>query len=85
MEVERVNIFWNAEKRNELNHGGQLDLAHILKSKLHVLEHITNDYVRSNVKSLVGRLESLLATIIRRKISWYGHVRGHKNLCKTFT
>lgn len=64
--------------RKEMNHGGQLDLAHILKSKLHVLEHKTNGYVRSNVKSLVGQQESPLATFIHRKISWFGHVTWHK-------
>ena len=36
------------------------------------LEHKTNDWVRSKINFLVGPQEPLLATVKRRKLSWFG-------------
>ena len=47
------------------------------------VEHRTNTYVRSNVESLVGPQEPLLACVKRRKLTWFGHVMRHDSLCKT--
>ena len=41
------------------------------------LVHKTNDWVRSKSNFLVGPQESLLATIKRRKLAWFGHVARH--------
>ena len=56
-----------------------------LRKLLHIsyLDHKTNEYVWSKVKSLVGPQEPLLATIKRRKLAWFGHTTRHDSLCKT--
>jgi hypothetical protein len=46
-------------------------------------EHKTNDYVRQQVTTYVGKQEPLLATVKRRKLAWYGHVSRHESLSKT--
>ena len=46
-------------------------------------EKKTNEYVRSQVESLVGPQEPLLAIVKRRKLTWYGHVTRHNTLPKT--
>ena len=46
-------------------------------------EHKTNDYVHSQVKDMIGIQESLLSTVKRRKLAWFGHVTRHNNLSKT--
>jgi hypothetical protein len=51
--------------------------------RISYIEHRTNEYVRSKVASLVGPQEPLLATVKRRKLTWYGHVARHDGLCKT--
>jgi hypothetical protein len=51
--------------------------------RISYLEHKTNDYVRSKVRSYVGPQESLLSTVKRRKLAWFGHVNRHDSLCKT--
>ena len=38
------------------------------------LEHKTNDWVRSKIKSLVGPQEPLLVTVKKRKLAWFRHV-----------
>ena len=40
-------------------------------------EHKTNEYVWQQVNILAGRREFLLSTVIRRKLSWFGHVCRH--------
>ena len=35
-------------------------------------EHMTNDWVRSKISFRVGSQESLLATVKRRKLAWFG-------------
>jgi hypothetical protein len=51
--------------------------------KFSYLDRKTNDFVRSEVYSLVGYQEPLLATIKRRKLAWFGHVTRHDTLSKT--
>ena len=46
-------------------------------------EKKTNDYVRSQVTSLDGPQEPLLAVIKRRKMQWFSHVTRHDTLPKT--
>ena len=43
----------------------------------------TNDFVRAQVTSRAGPQEPLLATIKRRKLTWFGHVTRHNSLPKT--
>ena len=38
------------------------------------IEHKTNEYVWQQVDILAGRQELLLSTVMRRKLSWFGHV-----------
>ena len=47
------------------------------------LEHKTDDWVRSKINSLVSLQESLLATVKRRKLAWFGHVTRPDSLSKT--
>ena len=47
------------------------------------LEHKTNDWVRSKINFLGGPQGSLLATVKRRKLAWFGHVSRHDSLFKT--
>ena len=47
------------------------------------LEHETNDWVRSKISFLVGPQEPLLATVKRRELAWYGHLKRHNSLSKT--
>jgi hypothetical protein len=51
--------------------------------KISWTEHKTNVYVRTRVEALAGPQEPLLATVKRRKLSWYGHVTRHQSLAKT--
>ena len=46
-------------------------------------EHKTNAFIRECIENLAGPQEPLLATIKRRKLSWFGHVNRHNNLPKT--
>ena len=46
-------------------------------------EHKTNEYVRKRMEELVGPQETLLATVKRRKLKWFGHVTRHDSLSKT--
>ena len=45
-----------------------------LRELLHIsyFEHMTNDWVRSKISFRVGSQESLLATVKRRKLAWFG-------------
>lgn len=46
--------------------------------------HKTSDCVRTKVKSIVGRKESLLATINkRRRMSWFAYATQPNGLCET--
>ena len=47
------------------------------------LEHMTNDWVRSKINSLVGPQQPRLATVERRKLAWFGHVTRPDSLSKT--
>ena len=47
------------------------------------MNHKTNEYVRNMTATLVGPQPPLLATVKRRKLSWFGHVTRHDSLCKT--
>ena len=47
------------------------------------LEHKTNDWLRSKINFLVGPQELLLATVKRRKLTWFGNVTRHDSLSKT--
>ena len=51
--------------------------------RISYLGHKTNDYVRSTITSLVGPHEPLLATVKRRKLTWFGHITRHDSLSKT--
>ena len=51
--------------------------------RISYMEHKTNDYVRAIVNTNVGPQEPLLATVKRRKLTWFGHVTRHDSLCKT--
>ena len=53
-----------------------------LLGKLKVL-HKTNDWVQSKINFLVGLQEPLLATVRRRKLTWFQHVTHHDSLSKT--
>ena len=46
-------------------------------------DHKTNDFVRDQIKQLAGPQEPLLATIKKKKLTWYGHVARHNTLPKT--
>ena len=43
----------------------------------------TDDFVHAQVTSRAGPQEPLLATIKRRKLTWFGHVTRHNSLPKT--
>ena len=45
-------------------------------------ERKTNEFVRTSVNNLVGAQEPLLATVKRRKLTWYGHICRHDSLSK---
>ena len=45
--------------------------------------HMTNELVLTQITSLAGPQEPLLATVKRRKLSWFGHVTRHNSLPKT--
>ena len=47
------------------------------------LEHKTNDWVRSEINSLVGPQEPLPATVKKWKLAWFGHVTRQDSLSKT--
>ena len=51
--------------------------------RISYLEHKTNDWVRSKIDFLVGPQESLLATVKRRQLAWFGHITRHGSLSKT--
>ncbi len=50
---------------------------------IHYWEHKTNQFVRDMVTSLVGPQETILQTVKRRKLAWFGHVVRHDSLAKT--
>ena len=45
--------------------------------------HKTNDWMRGKINFFVGPEEPLLATVVRRKLAWFGHVTHHDRLSKT--
>ncbi|GFS15300.1 hypothetical protein ElyMa_004929100 [Elysia marginata] len=45
--------------------------------------HVTNESVRELVIAYVGPQEPLLATVKRRKLTWFGYVTRHDSLSKT--
>ena len=47
-----------------------------------VLEHKTNDWVRSRINFSVGPEGLPLTTVRRRKLAWFGHVTRHDSLSK---
>ena len=46
-------------------------------------ERKTNEYVLLQVHKLAGKQESLLSTVRRRKMKWFGHIVRHDSLTKT--
>ena len=46
-------------------------------------DHVTNDEVRNKITAVVGPLETLLSTVKRRKLRWFGHVVRSNGLAKT--
>ena len=58
------------------------------KSYRHILviscrEHKTNVFVYNTIEEIVGKTEHILTTIMRRKMSYFGHVMRHDSLHKT--
>ena len=47
------------------------------------LEHKTNEYVWEKIKSITCHQETIITTIKRRKMAWFGHVVRHDTLTKT--
>ena len=48
-----------------------------------LLKHRTKNWVWSEISSLVGPEESLLATVKRWKLAWFEHVARHDSRSKT--
>ena len=46
------------------------------------LEHKTNEYVWDRINSIAGHQETIITTIKRRKMAWFGHVLRHDTLTK---
>ena len=46
-------------------------------------EHKTNVFVYNTIEEIVGKIEHILTTIKRRKMSYFGHVTRHDSLHKT--
>ena len=46
------------------------------------LEHKTNEYVLDRINSVAGHQETIITTINRRKMAWFGHVLRHDTLTK---
>ena len=63
----------------------QVSATKCTRKLLHIsyLEHKTNDWVQSKVNFLVGPQEPLLASVKRRKLAKFGHVKRHDSLSKT--
>ena len=51
--------------------------------RISYMELKTNDWVRSRINFLVGPRESLLPSVKRRKLAWFGHVTRYNSLSKT--
>jgi exonuclease III len=51
--------------------------------RISYLDHKTNEYVWEKIESITGPQETIMATIKRRKLTWFGHVVRHNNLPKT--
>ena len=47
------------------------------------LEHKTNEYVWDRINSIAGHQETIITTIKRRKMTWFGHVLRHDTLAKS--
>ena len=47
------------------------------------LEHKTNEYVWEKIKSITCHQETIITSIKRRKMAWFGHVVRHDTLTKT--
>ena len=46
-------------------------------------DHITNQEVTERILAAVGPLESLLTTVKRRKLMWFGHLARSSGMAKT--
>ena len=46
-------------------------------------EHTTNVFVRAEIEKGIGHNTALLDIVLQRKLSFYGHISRHDNLCKT--
>ena len=46
-------------------------------------EHKTNLFVRAEIEKRIGHNTALLDIVLQRKLSFYGHISRHDNLCKT--
>ena len=47
------------------------------------LEHITNESVRNRIKQEIGEHDDLLTIVMKRKMSWFGHVSRKSGMEKT--
>ena len=46
-------------------------------------EHKTNVFVRAEIEKRIGHNTALLDIVLQRKLSFYGHISRHNNLCRT--
>ena len=46
-------------------------------------EHKTNLFVRAEIEKRIGHNTALLDIVLQRKLSFYGRISRHNNLCKT--
>ena len=46
------------------------------------LEHKIIEYVWDRIKSIAGHQETIITTIKRRKMAWFGHILRHDTLTK---
>ena len=58
------------------------------KAYIHIIgisyrEHKTNVFVYNTIEEIVGKIEHILTTIKRRKMSYFGNVMRHDSLHKT--
>ena len=51
--------------------------------RISCLERKTSDWVWSKINFLVGPQEPVLATVKRRKLTWFGHVTRQDSLSET--
>ena len=70
------------QKKSEKKDPGFRNQMHQETSPYLRLGDKTNDWVRSKINFFVGQQETLLATVKRRKLAWFGYVARHDSLPK---